>query len=344
MIISHNNKPTLSEFSSLVDKATMCLNKDAQCNMGYFLTRNAQKLEDDVLNALNVSAKGTVFEDSIVKVSGQRFPDIVAGKYFGVEVKSSKDVNWITLGGSINESTRIEDVERIFLTFGKLVAPVEFKSRPYEECLSEVVVTHYPRYKIDMSLKNGETIFDKMNISYDELRKKENPISDVIRYYKQNLKKGERLWWMDDHDEQSSERVDTSSAKVRLWKTLEQNEKQKLIVCGYAFFPEILGSNQDKYDNLSLWLVSKYGIVSTSMRDTFSAGGKVYMTVNGISQLVSRSVYNLFDNFQQIKEQILIASNETLKDVWNVSQIKSDRIKQWVSYSFKGRRNVKEYF
>lgn len=28
-----------------------------------------------------------------------------------------------------------------------------------------------------------------MNISYDELRKKENPVSDVIRYYKQNLKK-----------------------------------------------------------------------------------------------------------------------------------------------------------
>lgn len=101
MIISHNNKPTLSEFSSLVDKATTCLNENAQHNMDYFLTRNAQKLEDDVLNALNVSAKGTVFENSIVKVSGQRFPDIVAGKYFGVEVKSSKDVNWITLGGSI---------------------------------------------------------------------------------------------------------------------------------------------------------------------------------------------------------------------------------------------------
>ena len=330
MIISHNNKPTLSEFSSLVDKATLCLNKDAQRNMDYFLTRNAQKLEDDVLKALNVSAKGTVFEDSIVKVSGQRFPDIVAGKYFGVEVKSSKDVNWITLGGSINESTRIEDVERIFLTFGKLVNPVEFRSRPYEECLSEVVVTHYPRYKIDMSLKSGETIFDKMNISYDELRKKENPVSDVIRYYKQNLKKGERLWWMEDHEEQSSERLDASSAKVRLWKTLEQNEKQKLIILGYAFFPEILGSNQDKYDNLSLWLVSKYGIVLTSMRDSFSAGGKVYITVNGISQQVSRSVYNLFDNFQQIKRQILIASNDTLKDVWNVSAVKHDRIKQWV--------------
>ena len=121
MIISQNKKPTLSEFSSLVNKATLALNASAQHNVNYFLTRNAQKLEDDVLAALSVSAKGTAFEDSIVKVSGQRFPDIVAGKYYGVEVKSSKDVNWTTLGGSINESTRIEDVERIFLTFGKLV-------------------------------------------------------------------------------------------------------------------------------------------------------------------------------------------------------------------------------
>lgn len=341
MIISQNKKPTLSEFSSLVNKATLALNASAQHNVNYFLTRNAQKLEDDVLAALSVSAKGTAFEDSIVKVSGQRFPDIVAGKYYGVEVKSSKDVNWTTLGGSINESTRIEDVERIFLTFGKLVNPVEFRSRPYEDCLSEVIVTHYPRYKIDMTLKRGETIFDKMNISYDELRNRENPVRDVIRYYKEHLKKGERLWWMED-SEPTEERIVETSAKVRLWKTLDIAEKQKFIECGYAFFPEILGASQDKYDNLSLWLVSKYGIVSTSMRDSFSAGGQVYMSVNGVSQLVSRSIFNLFENYKSIKKRILSTPEDTLMDVWNVSSIKANRIAQWVELLVKKAPNYEK--
>jgi len=329
MIISQNKTPTLTDFALLIDKATNYLNTEANRKETYYLTRNAQKLEDDVLDALNISAKNTLFEDSIVKISGQRFPDIVAGRYFGVEVKSSKDTNWTTLGGSINESTRIENVERIFLTFGKLVNPVSFISRPYEDCLSEVVVTHYPRYKIDMNLKCGETIFDKMNISYDSLRKLDNPAKEVISYYKNNLKKGERLWWFDGIDAQT-ESISENTAKVRLWKTLDKYEKNKLVIKGYAFFPEILSSSQDKYDNLSLWLVSNYGIVSTSLRDSFSAGGKVYISVNGFSQLVSRSIYKLFENRKYIITQILNANEDTLKDVWNVSKIDSDRIRQWV--------------
>lgn len=36
------------------------------------------------------TAKGTPFEDSIELIPGQRFPDIIAKKYYGVEVKTSK--------------------------------------------------------------------------------------------------------------------------------------------------------------------------------------------------------------------------------------------------------------
>lgn len=161
MIISTNRDPNLSEFKILLGSTTLMLNDDAVKRSAYYLKRNAQLLEEDVKNILEIAAEGTKFKGTIEKISGQCFPDIVAGKYYGVEVKSSKDEKWITLGGSVNESTRIEDVERIFLMFGKLKEPIEFRSRPYEDCLSDVVVTHYPRYKIDMNLKNGETIFCK---------------------------------------------------------------------------------------------------------------------------------------------------------------------------------------
>lgn len=330
MIVSQNKNPSFEEFSKLVQNCTLNLNIEAKSNETYFLTRNAQKLEDDVLKTLQMVAKGTSFENSIIKVSGQKFPDIVAGKYYGVEVKSSKDVNWTTLGGSINESTRVEDVKRIFLTFGKLVSPIEFISRPYEECLSEVLVTHYPRYKIDMKLKSGETIFDKMGIGYDELRQMENPVRKVIQYYKSHLKKGERLWWFDDND-----MVETSSPMVRLWKTLNAQEKHKFIVMAYAFFPEIISASQDKYDNFSLWLVSKYGIVSTSLRDSFSAGGKVYMSVNGISHLVSRSISHLFEYRKEIKHLLKITDDNVLMDVWNVSKVQENKDEQWIELLIK---------
>ena len=149
-----------------------------------------------------------------------------------------------------------------------------------------------------------------------------------------HLKKGERLWWFGD-DVSSDAEMDTSSTKVRLWKTLDKNEKLRFVILGYAFFPEILGSSQDKYDNFSLWLVSRYGIVSTSLRDSFSAGGKRYITVNGLSHLVSQSVYHLFQYRDEIMRQIERASEETLRDVWNVSKIKSNSIEQWIELLIK---------
>ena len=331
MIISQNKKPTLDEFALLVSKATDILNTDAKRNNNYFITRNAQKLEDDVVDALNKAAIGSPFQGSIQKISGQHFPDIIAARFFGVEVKSSKDENWITLGGSINESTRVPDVERIFLTFGKLTNPAEFISRPYQDCLSDIVVTHYPRYKIDMKLKEGETIFNKMNVDYDDLRKREDPTRDVIQYYKQLLKPGERLWWLDlGGDEAPNDVIASPSAKVRLWKTLSQEEKQRFIISAYTLFPEILGNAPDKYDNFSLWLVSNYGIVSTSMRDSFSAGGRVKLVVHNRVYNLSRTVYNLYLNKDLIKQQLNSIPELVLKDLWKVQTILPDRFNQWL--------------
>lgn len=329
MIISKNRKPTLEEFTELVEKATNLLNVEAKTKGEYFITRNAQKLEDDVFQALEQVAVGTVFQGSIQKISGQHFPDIVAARFFGVEVKSSKDEKWVTLGGSINESTRVPDVERIFLTFGKLTNPVEFISKPYQDCLADVVVTHYPRYKIDMKLAPGETIFDKMQIDYDVLRKKDNPTRDVIQYYKKLLKPGERLWWLDYENEDSNEIVASASAKVRLWKNLSKSEKQKFIIMAYALFPEIIGKAKDKYNNFSLWLVANYGVVLTSLRDSFSAGGKVDIVIGNKTLKLSHTLHKLYSNKEQIKAYLDSVPENILKDLWQVDTIQSDRFNQW---------------
>lgn len=335
MIISKNKKPTLEEFTALVEKATNLLNAKAKKNSEYFITRNAQKLEEDVFRALERASLGTVFQNSIEKISGQHFPDIVVGGFFGVEVKSSKDEKFVTLGGSINEATRVPGVERIFLTFGKLTNPVEFISKPYQDCLADVVVTHYPRYKIDMKLATGKTIFDKMHIDYDELRKKENPTHDVIQYYKRLLKPGERLWWLDYETQETNENVFSASAKVRLWKTLSKPEKQKFITMAYALFPEIIGESQDKYNNFSLWLVSNYGVISTSLRDSFSAGGKVNVTIGNKTLKLSRILYNLYSYKNQIKTYLDSVPENILKDLWNVRTIEPDRFQQWLRIVIK---------
>ena len=73
MIISVNPKPSLSEFKELMRKTDLTLNNDAAKRPKYYFERGGNVLEDDVKTALEESAKGTPFANTIEKISGQKF-------------------------------------------------------------------------------------------------------------------------------------------------------------------------------------------------------------------------------------------------------------------------------
>lgn len=327
MIISENRKPPIEAFRSLMQDTDILLNTEARTKEAYYSTRNGTQLEQDVFEALCRTSKDTPFENTIQLVSGASFPDIVASKFYGVEVKSTNKNHWKSIGSSILESTRDQNVERIFLTFGKLGTPVQFMSRPYEECLSGISVTHYPRYQIDMELKEGETIFDKMGIPYDELRKMDNPVAPVSRYYKSQLKDGESLWWAADSDVEEN----VVPATVRLWSSLSAEQKAYYTAKGYALFPEIFAhSNSKKYQRYALWLATNCGIVNTNIRDQFSAGGKFdIVTIAGVFEKMPAVYVKVEKNAELIIRTILETPETALKEYWDVGSIEPNRINQW---------------
>ncbi len=302
MIISENSKPELTEFKALMHKTDEILNNDAKDRPQYYAVRNGNMLEDDVVAALEEGAVGTPFAHTIIKVSGQRFPDIIASKYYGVEVKSTKEDHWTSTGSSILESTRVPDVERIYMTFGKLGGSPSFISKPYEECLSGIAVTHMPRYLIDMRLSKEETIFAKMGIEYDILRQMDNPITPVSKYYRSKLKEGESLWWAGDSSEE------TVSATIRLWKNLKTDEKRKHTVYGLVNFPEVIGGNYDRY---ALWLTSQ-GVVDPHIRDQFSAGGQEDMLLSSGILMKFPGVYRRVKNYKDYFISIMSKSDPSV--------------------------------
>ena len=325
MIISANPKPSLQEFQQLMTHTDSLLNADAKAREEYYTKRNGKLLEKDVFEAIKESAIGTPFQDTIELVSGASFPDIVANRFYGVEVKSTEKNHWTSIGSSILESTRNQEVERIYLTFGKLGKPVQFLSRPYEQVLSGIAVTHYPRYQIDMRLGEGETIFDKMGIPYDELRLMDNPVAPVSKYYKQRLKPGESLWWA------TNETESVVPPTIKLWSALSHEEKNILIIQGYVFFPELFNiKSVKKYNRYALWLASQKAIVNTNIRDGFSAGGKVLMkTASGI-EIKMPAVFGRVAKYRSYIEELLLGIPEdTLKEYWEVDSIGKNRIKQW---------------
>lgn len=326
MIISENGKPPLDEFKRLMAKTDDILNLESAGREDYYKGRNGTKLEEDVCDALTRCAVHTPFEGTIQLVSGASFPDIVANRFYGVEVKSTNKNHWKSIGSSILESTRDQNVERIFLTFGKLGSPIAFKSRPYEECLSGISVTHYPRYQIDMELGDKETIFDKMGISYDELRKMDNPVAPVSRYYKQQLKPGESLWWADSNVEETA-----APPTVKLWSALTPDEKNFYTVQGYALFPEILGrSSTKKYQRYALWLATNCGIINTNIRDQFSAGGRVDIVTEKRSFKKVPAAFGRIAKYKELIIETLLSTDEAvLKEYWQHLSIHENRLVHW---------------
>lgn len=328
MVISNNRKPAYDEFADLVHRTNDALNADAQARNAYYLDRNGTLLEEDVCRIMTELAQGTAFEGTIVLKSGHIFPDIIAGRYYGDEVKSTKRDSWESTGSSILETTRPEDVERIFLTFGRLYTPVEFKSRPYEEVMSSIAVTHAPRYKIDMDLEPGKTVFDQIGIKYDDLRKLKNPAQKVADYYRAHLTDGESLWWSgNDTDE-------TVPLTVRLWDLIPKEERDKYLISGFVRFPEMMAQKKNavygkkKYNRFVLWLATQ-GVVNSHVRDSFSAGGQVIVKWNTQSICMPAAFKNVYELRNGIKEEILSLDEDELKNTWGVNELEESHIKQW---------------
>ena len=325
MIISANSEPHRKEFNVLLNSTISELNIHAKKSSKTVSALAGNKLEPYVKDVMTDLAIGTPFENSIECIGGQKFPDIIAKKYYGIEVKTTTQNHWKTTGNSVLESTRVDNVERIFMLFAKLASPIEFRCRAYEECLSEVVVTHSPRYLIDMNLEKGKTIFDKIKMPYDTLRKKDNPIKPIVDYYKTKLKPGEDLWWMDQDNSKASNIV------IKTWSNLIAKEKEIIKNKAMVYFPELFSNSGDKFGRLAIWLVTREGVVCHNLRDSFTAGGKGQILIGKkIYKNIPRILLNLFSNLSYIIETISETSAIELSEYWNIKTNDKKKISDWI--------------
>lgn len=285
--------------------------------------------------ALLEKAKGTIFEGTIRQTGTHAFPDIVANKYFGVEVKMTTNDHWTSTGNSVLESSRIEDVERIYIMFGKLGGKMDVRYRLYQECLPEVSVTHSPRYRINMELRIGKSIFDKIGVDYDALRKDPNTIQKIKNYYRSRLKDGEELWWIDqDADDKAFSPI------IKPFRNLSAKEKENFIVESMILFPEMFGNSNAKYERAAAYLIAEYNTVSANLRDNFTAGGQVYLKINGKKILVPQVVYAMYKRAKAIKEKIKEIDEQKLLYYWRSKKMERDRLEQWKKLLKKNKLGV----
>jgi hypothetical protein len=312
-ITVENSRNHYNDFVNFMSATTNALISDGRMRKDYYITRNGDKLEQDVLQCMKAKATDFHFNPELIRhTDAQHFPDIISNRYFGVEVKTTKKDSWQSIGSSIVESLRDEHIKKIFMLFG-ILSPnnIDFRCKPYEKCLSEISVTHSPRYVIDMDLKESDkTIFDKMNIDYESFRKLGDTQIDKVRaYYRQKYRNVEAKtmpWWLGNATE-------TPEYELRVFSDLPESVKNFYLVRCYALFPEILGTSIDKFRKPTLWMCSRHSIICSNIRDLFTAGGTGNIYVDDMVRWknVPKVICNLLPYLHEISR--LYSTKEDIK-------------------------------
>lgn len=328
-------------FASLMKKTEDYMNNLSLLHPEIFKKMSATLFEKESEKSIKEMCSGTPFTvDDVKLVSGHTFPDIIANKYYGVEVKSTEKNHWTSTGSSIMESTRDEDVVNIYMLFGNLGGdPPKFKCKPYQNVLKEIAVTHSPRYLIDMELEGKDTIFNKIGIPYDDFRKDTNKIELIRKYYKVKAvkeKKNEVPWWLGETTPMTMEVIRDGFSKER---------KKRLISEMLILFDNIILKD---FDAAAVWLCTKRNTINPSFRDMFTAGGKCKEIDGRVLEVPYPHIVHTILSHRQEIEEILSEPEDLYHDIIQLwSGLKQDEnlyeswIKRTVS-AFKMNKCLKD--
>jgi hypothetical protein len=255
------------------------------------------------------------------------FPDIVLGE-FGIEVKVTNKDLWRSVANSVFEGTRDASVRHIYILFGKMGGTPEVKWGRYEDCVMHVRTSHVPRFEVEINPEM--TLFAKIGISYLDFcgLSPHEKMVHIRRYARGRLKKGDRLWWLEDKPEREQEH--SLPLEVRLYMNLDQDEKRKLRAEAALLCPQIVkpSRSKKKYDDVAIYLLTYHGVLCSQARDLFSAGS-VALRSDG-----TRGGNYTLRALQDIETEMRVAA-ENLEDAlfveyWGRNVPRSKRIKEWL--------------
>jgi hypothetical protein len=313
---------TIDEFEVLLEKVAQRLEQEVRADAQF---RAPSIFEMRARTVLQESAEDEGFEIDLAPPA-QAFPDIVVDE-FGIEVKVNSADSWRSVANSVFEGSRVASVRHIYILFGKMGGTPSVKWGRYEDCVMHVRTSHVPRFEVEINPK--QTLFAKIGIPYAEFSQlaPDEKMRHVRAYARGRLKKGERLWWLEDKEEQEH----TLPIQARLYKSLPQKEKRQMRAEAAILCPQIVkGSrSRDKYDDATLYLLTYRGVLCPQARDLFSAGSvalRADETRGGL--YIMRALQDIEAEMRQAAATL---DDALFLEYWGVSTLPEERIKLWLA-------------
>lgn len=322
----------LSKFEGFVERVCQVLEATSNTDPHRIAAcKSGEDFEVCVVDAVRIVLTEFGITASVRYTPGSHgFPDIVIefsnGDKYGIEVKSSSSAtskSWRMNGNSILGSTK-EDVIDTYILFGKTAMGNQgFRFRRYEDAVANVTVTHSPRYAIDMELSPHETFFAKSGLTYKQISEDENPIGLITSYFKSQ---GQRAWWL----------AESTPAAIRMFTDISDADQSEMLGYCFAHFPEVFSNSSQKFHRSAMWLITDRSVVSPSLRDSFTAGGRFDIDLYGTSyNNLPQIFHNLRIHRIAFTHALECASVDELREDWNYSGRFQDtltaKLKAWIS-------------
>ena len=231
--------------------------------------------EQFLIELLKDAATKMNLNPNIIKQMGAHaFPDVtIANSEIGIELKGTSSSRRFN-GNSVIASTMIQNLKKVYL-FCWIGASSEIGYRDYFECVSTPVVTHSPRFQLDIDLAPNKSMF---GTTKDKVGSVENIIfsskgidsQKIIEWMTECAKsRGETPWWIS-----KDESAPSGSTGLMSSTQLPPHQRRAFMKASFLAFPKILDrTSRNKYNGLFEWAITVKSILSS--RDDFSAGGKV---------------------------------------------------------------------
>jgi hypothetical protein len=316
------------QFDNLIDKVILFLQEDCIVNPEKY-KKSGEEFEPCVKRAVDHAMKMMGLAETVdYTPGGHGFPDIIIegfdGNKYGIEVKSSTGTGntWRINGNSILGTTRVPGLRKTMIIFGRLRgADSIFRAKEYEKSISNVVVTHSPRYLIDLDIEEGNGFFEKSELSYEEISNSDQPIKRITDYF---TRIGQTAWWL----------AESTPAAIQMFTNLTNVQQCKLMGYAFAHFTEIFSNKSTKFNRLSRWLASENSIIDPALRDRFTAGGKADVILSSVVYKQLPRIYTRLLTYRKyVLNELSCADVARLSDDWGQTpeSNEEDRVEQWAT-------------
>lgn len=309
---------TPTQFERILDRAAAILTDNLRSGSIYSTPEN---FEQHALNMLKVAAN-----ESVANVEptfhARAFPDIKVNG-FGVEVKFTNRDTWQAVGNSVFEGMRDNDVDLVYVIFGKAGGVPEARWKRYSECVDHVRVSNSPRFVINM--QSESSLFDEFGLPYQDFAalSREEKMRYVRDYSRVQMKEGDRLWWIDDESH-------SLPLNVRLYINLSSEEKLRLRAEAAILCPQICSGRRarGKYNAAAMYILTHHGVLCTQMRDLFTAGS-VAMRRNDArgGHYTQRALHDIQDLMRDAAARL---DDALFVEYWGASCPPERRIAEWL--------------